>query len=165
MDYIDITEEVYRNAKPYKGKVEKQKFYEYKHKKYIVDGRKVVYKHNNREIEVAKILNKEFGGNVKILPNINYPQGIKTPDYLYKGERLDLKIITSKRANDCVKTALRNNEEQANNFIIDNTAQNVKDTQIVKQIGEIYKSKGFKWIDKIYLLNGAKFIKIFKRKQ
>lgn len=164
VQYTDITEEMYKKAKPNKGKVKKQKYFEYEDKTYTVDGHNVVYKHDEREIEVAKLLNKTFGGNVKILPNINFPQGVKSPDYLFRGERTDLKRIASKRANDCVKTALRNKEKQANNFIIDNTAQNVSDTDILKQIDEIYNSKGFLWIDKIYLLKDNKFIKIFKRK-
>lgn len=75
-----------------------------------------------------------------------------------------MKRITSKRAKDCVKTALKNKEKQANNFIIDNTAQTVGDEEIVKQIKEIYDLKGFAWIDKIYILKDKEFIKIFKRK-
>lgn len=101
---------------------------------------------------------------MKILPNINFPQGIKSPDYLFRGEKIDLKRITSKRKTDCVKTALRNKEKQANNFIIDNTAQTVKDEDIIRQIKELYDSKGFCWIDKIYVLKDKEFIKIYKRK-
>lgn len=164
MQYIDITDEIYNQAKPNRGKIEKKKTLEIDGKAYTIDGHNVVYKHDERELEVARLLNKTFGGNVKILPNINFPQGIKTPDYLYKGERTDLKRITSKRANDCVKTALKNKEKQADNFIIDNTAQTVKDEDILKQINEIYNSKGFNWINKIYVLKGNKFIKVFKRK-
>ena len=164
MRYIDITYEMYENARPNKGKVERQNFFEDNGKLYKVDGHNVVYKHDKGEIEVAKLLNKVFGGKVKILPNINFPQGIKSPDYLFRGEKTDLKRITSKRVKDCVKTALKNKEKQANNFIIDNTAQNVSDIDILKQIDEIYNSNGFLWIDKIYLLRDDKFIKIFKRK-
>lgn len=164
VSYKDITDEMYKNAKPNKGKVEKQNFFDYNGKIYKVDGHNVVYKHDEREIEVARLLNKTFGGKVKILPNINFPQGVKSPDYLFRGEKTDLKRITSKRANDCVKTALKNKEEQANNFIIDNTAQTVSDDDIIKQIVEIYNSKGFLWIDKIYLLKGNNFIKVFERK-
>jgi len=164
LSYTDITNEMYNLAKPNKGKVKKQKYFETDGRTYLVDGHNVVYKHDERELEVARLLNKTFGGNVKILPNINFPQGIKSPDYLYKGEKTDLKRITSKRVNDCVKTALKNKEKQANNFIIDNTAQTVRNEDILKQIDEIYNSKGFGWIDKIYLLNDDKFIKIFKRK-
>lgn len=164
VQYLDITNEMYNTAKPNRGTVKIQKYFEDDGKMYKVDGRNVVYKHDERELEVARLLNKTFGGNIKILPNINFPQGVKSPDYLFRGERTDLKRITSKRANDCVKTALRNKEKQANNFIIDNTAQNVSDTDILKQIDEIYNSKGFLWVDKIYLLRNDKFIKIFKRK-
>ncbi len=165
MQYIDITSQMYNNAKPNKGKVSKQKYFKYDNKKYLVDGHNVVYKHNEREIEVAKLLNKTFGGNVKILPNINFPQGIKTPDYIFRREKIDLKRITSKRINDCVKTAIRDSKRQANNFIIDNTLQTVSNNAILKQIDEIYKTGKFLWVNKIYVLNGEKFIKVYKRKK
>lgn len=155
---------MFNSAKPNEGQVENQDFFEYNRKKYFIDGHNVVYKHDEREIEVAKLLNKTFGGEVKILPNINFPQGIKSPDYLFRGEKTDLKRIISKRVKDCVKTALKNKEKQANNFIIDNTYQSVDNIDILKQIDEIYNSKGFWWIDKMYLLIDKTFVKIYKRK-
>ena len=164
MQYLDITDEMYAKAKPYKGTVKKQNFYKNNGINYKIDGHNVVYRHDEREIEVAQILNSTFGGNVRILPNINFPQGIKSPDYLYKGEMTDLKRITSNRTKDCIKTALKNKEKQANNFIIDNTAQTVSDEDIIKQIEKIYENEGFLWINKIYLLKNKEFIKIFKRK-
>ena len=141
--YIDITSKMYANAKINKGIVKKQKYFEHNGHKYMIDGRNVVYRHDKRELEVAKLLNKTFGGSVKILPNVNFPQGIQSPDYLYRGEKLDLKIITSKRSKDCLKTLLRNKEKQANNFIIDITAQTISYEDVIKQIDEIYNSKGF----------------------
>ena len=67
MRYTDITDKIYDKAKPYKGKVEKQNFYEYEGKKYIVDGHNVVYNHDEREGEVAELLLQTFGGEVQIL--------------------------------------------------------------------------------------------------
>ncbi len=163
MNYIDITSKMYANAKVNKGVVRKQKYFEYNGNKYMIDGHNVVYKHDKRELEVAKLLNKTFGGSVKILPNINFPQGIQSPDYLYKGEKLDLKIITSKRSKDCIKTLLRNKEKQASNFIIDITAQTISYEDIIKQIDEIYNSKGFFWIDRIYVLKEETFVRVFER--
>lgn len=162
--YSDITEKMYKNAKPKEGKVINQDFFEYDGKKYYIDEHNVVYNHDDREIEVAKLLNEIFGGDVKILPNINYPQGIKSPDYIFRKENLDLKRITSKRANDCVKTAIRDGKRQAQNFIIDNTAQTVSDEAILKQIDEIYNSGKFSWVNTIYVLKDKSFIKIYTRK-
>lgn len=164
MLYIDITNEMYDEAKPRIGKVEKQKFYEFNGTVYEVDGHNVIYEHDDREIEVANLLNETFGGDVKILPNINYPQGIKTPDYIFRDEEIDLKRIKSKRIKDCVKTAIRDSERQAHNFIIDNTAQTVSDDVILDQIKEIYHTGKFMWVNTIYILKEKKFIKIFKRK-
>ena len=164
LKYEDVTKQMYRNAKPKEGKVEKQNFFESDGEKYFVDGHNVIYKHDDREIEVAKLLNEMFGGDVQILPNINYPQGIKTSDYIFRGEKLDLKRITSKRTKDCVKTAIRNSERQAHNFIIDNTLQTVSDDVVLSQIDEIYNTVKFSWVDTIYVLKENKFIKVYKRK-
>ncbi len=164
MQYIDITKVMLYNTKPSEGKIDVQDFFEYNGKIYQTDGHNVVNKHDKRELEVAILLNKTFGGNVKILPNINFPQGIKSPDYIFKGEKIDLKRITSKREKDCVKTAIRNCEKQAHNFIIDNTSQTVSDEAIFKQIHSIYKSRKFLWVDTIYVLKNNQFIRIYKRK-
>lgn len=162
MKYQDITEQ-YTSKKKYQ--IKKQKYFiDDDGIKYNVDGKYVILKPTRREIEVAELLGQAIGGKINIIPRINKPCGIKTPDYIINNERFDLKKITSKRRNDCVKTSLRNQEKQANNFIIDNTAQTVSDADILKQIDEIYNSKGFLWINKIYLLKDDKFIKIFKRK-
>ncbi|MBR0426728.1 MAG: hypothetical protein IJK18_00790 [Clostridia bacterium] len=164
LKYIDITKKMYKKAKPKEGIVTNQDFFEYEGKKYYIDGHNVVYNHNEREIEVAKLLNEIFGGNVKILPNVNYPQGIKSPDYIYREEKLDLKRITSKRTNDCVKTAIRDGKRQAQNFIIDNTEQTVSDEAVLKQIDEIYNTGKFSWVNTIYVLKDKNFIKIFTRR-
>jgi len=164
MKYQDITNEMYKKAKPKHGKVENQDYIEYQGKRYIVDNHNVKNNHDKREIEVGYLLNETLGGDVKILPNINFPQGIKTPDYIFRGEKLDLKRIKSKRSKDCVKTAIRDSEKQAHNFIIDNTAQKVEDEAILNQIDEIYNSEKFSWVNMIYVLKENKFLKVYKRK-
>lgn len=65
---------------------------------------------------------------------------------------------------DCVKTAIRDSERQAHNFIIDNTLQTVSDEIVISQIDEIYKAGKFSWVNTIYVLKDNKFIKVYKRK-
>lgn len=162
--YEDITQEMYYNAKPKTGNVKEQNYIRHNGIKYYVDGHNIMFDHDERELEVGKLLNETFGGNVEILPSIKNIQGVKTPDYIFRNERLDLKRITSKRVNDCVKTAIRDCERQAHNFIIDNTAQTVSNDAIFKQIDEIYNAGKFSWVKTIYVLKDRKFIKIYKRK-
>ena len=50
-------------------------------------------KPSEREIEVAKILGKAYGGQANIIPRINNPAGIKTPDYIINNEKFDLSKI------------------------------------------------------------------------
>lgn len=163
MNYEDITEKMHQQVIK-EGSVQEQNFIEVDGKKHFVDGHNVVYKHSNRELEVAKLLQQTFGGKVKILPNVNFPQGIKSADYIFREEKIDLKRITSRRMNDCVKTAIRDSKKQAHNFIIDNTLQTVGDDTILKQINEIYEMGKFSWVNMIYVLKDDKFIRVYKRK-
>ena len=58
---------------------------------YAVDGIHVILKPSEQERNVAKILSEKYGKTVELVPQVVYPQGIKTPDYLIDGERFDLK--------------------------------------------------------------------------
>ena len=50
-------------------------------RKYSVDNKKVVLEPSSREIATAVWLSKKLNKKVEILPRINKPEGIKTPDY------------------------------------------------------------------------------------
>ena len=90
--YIDITNQ-YKTKKHYQ--VNKQKYFiDSNGNKYFVDGKQVILKPTQRELKVANLLGEVIGGNVNIIPRINQPFGIKTPDYIVNGEKFDLKQIT-----------------------------------------------------------------------
>ena len=61
---------------------------------YAVDGVHIILKPPKHEREIAEILSKKYGKIVELVPQIVYPQGIQTPDYLIDGERFDLKSPT-----------------------------------------------------------------------
>lgn len=44
-----------------------------------------------REKEVAGILGRIYGGKVRLIPRVNKPEGIKTPDYMIENRKYDLK--------------------------------------------------------------------------
>lgn len=116
-----------------------------------------------REKEVAEILGKAFGGQVNIIPRINNPASIKTPDYIINNERFDLKEITGK-GKYVIEGNLRKKKNQANNFIIDVTNTKMDPKEIERQIKSIYISKRFMWIDKIFVIKENKIINAYKRK-
>lgn len=161
MKYIDITSE-YCNKKEYQLK--KQNYFVNSNGMiYIVDKKYVVLKPTVGEIEVAEIMGRALGGIVKIIPRINEPEGIKTPDYIINNEKYDLKEITGK-GKYVIEGNLKKKERQSNNFIIDlsNTELELKEAE--RQIESIFISKRFLWIDRIFIIKGNFIIKVYKRK-
>ena len=159
--YKDITEQ-FNSVKKYKVK-QQQHYKDTQGTKYFVDGKNVLMEPSDREKEVAKILGKAFGGQVNIIPRINNPASIKTPDYIINNERFDLKEITGK-GKYVIEGNLRKKKNQANNFIIDVTNTKMDPKEIERQIKSIYISKRFMWIDKIFVIKENKIINAYKRK-
>lgn len=159
--YKEITEQ-FNSVKKYK--VKQQQYYkDTQGTKYFVDGKNVLMKPSDREKEVAKILGKAFGGQVNIIPRINNPASIKTPDYIINNERFDLKQIAGK-GKYVIEGNLRKKKKQANNFIIDVTNTKMDFKEIERQIESIYISKRFMWVDKILIIKENKIINAYKRK-
>lgn len=160
-NYLDITER-YTIEKDY-NVIEEQYFVNKDNHKYKVDGKNVVMQPTAREKEVANMLGKIYGGQVKIIPRINEPAGIKTPDYKVNNEKFDLKQIIG-TGKYVIEGNIKGKKEQANNFIIDITESKINVKEAIRQIQSIYNSKHYQWVDKIFLLKGDKFLKIYKRK-
>ena len=87
---MDITNEWKRRTDT-PGTVIMRDFYVVGGVTYRVDGKKVVLHPSQHEIDVAMVLCQEYGKTIEMIPRINFPEGIQTPDYLINGERYDLK--------------------------------------------------------------------------
>ncbi len=70
--------------------------------KYKIDGKHVLLEPTQREVEVAKLLGTIFGGQINIIPKVNEPSGIKTPDYIINNEKFDLKGIKGNGKNTII---------------------------------------------------------------
>lgn len=81
----DVTKKYIENATPRMGKVRYENGYRIKDHK--------------TEIEVADQLRDQFGGKFVLLKEAN-AQGIKTPDYLWRGKQWELKSISTAKAAD-----------------------------------------------------------------
>ena len=58
---------------------------------YVVDGKHVKLNPSDREMSIAVLLSEKYGKKVELIPQVMYPQGIQTPDYLIDKKRFDLK--------------------------------------------------------------------------
>ena len=160
-NYKDITSNFVK-AKKYK--VKEQQYYEDEEgNKYKVDGKNVVLEPTKREKEVANILGKMYGGQVRIIPRVNEPPNIKTSDYIVNNEKFDLKEITGS-GKYAIEGNLRKKKKQANNFIIDLTNSKIDFKEAERQIESIYRSKRYLWVDKIVIIKENTIIKIYQRK-
>lgn len=71
------------------------------------------------EIKMAKDLHRVFGGDIKVLGEVN-PEGVKNPDYLWNNKYWDLKTTTTaKAANHAIKTGLTQINTNPGGLILD----------------------------------------------
>lgn len=161
--YIDVTKNWIENANPNSHKVLTSGYFAFNQKKYKVDGKNVVIDYSKKEKEVAKWLESTFGGKLYMLPRVNYPEGIKTADYLFRGEYWDLKEINGNGKNVFFH-AVEKHEKQSHNFIFDVSNSTLTDLEIDDRINSLYKLPKLKWLDKIVIKRGKILIKITKKK-
>lgn len=162
-NYLDITEKTLNNGNQ-KYKLKEQQYYvDETGNRYNVDGKHVILKPTEREKEVANMLGNLYGGKIKIIPRINEPKNIKTPDYIVKNKKYDLKQVNG-NGKYVIQGNLKGKQKQADNFVIDITKSKMSTDEAIKQIKNIYNSKHFLWLDRIILLKDKEFLKIYKRK-
>ncbi len=151
-----------RNTIKSSSKVIEAKFIKKDGIKYYVDGKNVILDYTKNELEIAKWLVSILGGTIYLLPRINYPENIKTADYLWNNEFWDLKEINGKGKN-ILDNRIKNYQNQSNNFIlvIKNNKLSIKN--IVLQINKIYNSPHRLWVNKIIIIKNSKLLMIIKR--
>ena len=166
-NYVDVTSNWLKIKKNNKKSIELQMYYEDCGKFYYVDNKRVIMDYSKKELEVANWLKDTFNEKVIILPKVNWPENIQTPDYIFKGEKWDLKemkdINSNKRA---VDNLIKNYEKQSNNFIIDISSCKIDNKIIIKQVENIFGIGKFnrKWVKKIILKKGKELLGVFVRK-
>ena len=130
---------------------------------YNVDGHNVVLNYSDHEREIAEILEKEFGGEIKMLPRVNNPQGVKTPDYLFRGAGYDLKTIGKTTGKNPLFNRIKKAKDQADNFVIDLTDSDIGDNVIDAQIEKAFWSSSTKNVKTIIIIKNGKVLKIVAR--
>lgn len=159
--HIDITKEWINSATPNSNKVLDLNYYVHEGIKYSVDGKYIVLDYSKKEKEIAVWLEKNFGGEIYMIPRINIPENIKTPDYIFKGEKRDLKVINGK-SNQVFYHAIYNKSNQSNNFIFDITNSSLTLEQSKILITKLYCRTDVPFIDKILLKKENSFF-IYKK--
>ena len=131
---------------------------------YKVDGHNVVLDYSPHEKEIAELIEKEFGGEIYMVPRVNSPQGISTPDYLFRGVGYDLKTLGESAGANTLFNRVKKAKWQAQNFIIDVTNTKLDEDTILAQVKKVFHREDTKWVDEILIVQNGSRIRVFKRK-
>lgn len=138
--------------------------YTHKNIEYKVDGKHVVLDYSKHEKEVADVIANKYGRDVKMVPRVQYPLGVSTPDYIIDDEKWDLKTLTKEATENTIFNRVQKSKKQADNFIIDITKSNLKEDTIYKQVKKVFKVNSTKNVNKILIFKEMDILNVFKRK-
>jgi len=159
---MDITKE-WTKTKGLKGSVSEKREYIVNGVPYKVDGNHVILHPTEQEREIARVLSEKYGKAVELVPQIMYPQGIQTPDYMIDGDRFDLKSPTGKGKN-LIYGLIAKKHKQADNFVVDISDCPLSIEEIEMQIESLYTSPRTGFLEKVILMKGGEILKVYGRK-
>ena len=133
--YIDITNQ-FTNTKDYNIQ-EQQYFIDENKNKYKVDGKNVKFKYTKKEKEVARILGEIYGGDVKLVPVVLNPKGVKTPDYIINNKKFDLKEPKGDSPTT-IYDLFKHKKNQADNFVIDIHKSKLNRIESIEQVQKLF---------------------------
>ena len=160
--FKDITAEWRRTATPNSHNIEEIRKYRIEDSVYTVDGKNVLLDYSDKERQIAELLKEELGGKISMVPRVLNPQGISTPDYIFRDEAFDLKELSGTSKN-LVYNAIAKKKRQASNFILDISKSPLDESEIARQIEDIYWSRHTMFVEKIIVVKNEKIRKIYKR--
>lgn len=162
--YIDVTELWRKDATPNSHAVQGLRSFTINGATYTVDGHNVVLDYSAHEKEIAELLEREFGGELYMVPRVNNPQGISTPDYLFRGKGYDLKTLSKEAGENTIINRIKKARKQSKNFILDLTnAKKITDSVLKSQIQRIYKDKETAFVDTIIVIRNGNIVVVVKK--
>ena len=162
--YADVTEKWREQTTPNSHIVQDLKEYTVDGVAYKVDGHNVVLDYSPHEKEIAELLEKEFGGELYMVPRVNNPQGVPTPDYLFRGKGYDLKTLSKEAGENTIINRIKKARKQSKNFVLDVTnAKKITQSVLKSQIQRIYEDKETAFVDTIIVVRNGNIVFVVKK--
>ena len=162
MRFIDITNAWFPGVTPRSHSVIRLQSYVKDGHEYIVDNFHVKMHPSTNEIRIAELLREKIGGEIYHVPKVEYPEGIRTPDYIFNGKEYDLKTITGSGKSTLVD-AIKRKKGQSNSFIFDLTSSALTSEDVEKQIEKIYRDRHTAFVDEVVIIRGNNIEKVYKK--
>ncbi len=100
---------------------------------YTENGKNVRLDYSRHEKDVAELLEGTYGGELYMIPKISSKyKNVQTPDFLFRGERYDLKDIGKANA-DAIYNAIHTKRKQADSFVLDVTESEMSDDDAIRR--------------------------------
>ena len=162
--FEDITDRWFPDEIPGSHKVERLPKLFIDGVEHIIDGHHIKFDYDKHELEIAKMLARDVGGQVYMRPKINFPLGQPSADYEFNGFLYDLKTLRPNARNNTIYNRVKKCEGQANRFIIDVSKTELTDEIVENQISKIFWSKDTKFIDEIVIVKDYQVHRVAHRK-
>lgn len=99
---------------------------------------------------------------MELVPQVMYPLGIQTPNYLIDGVKFDLKSPTG-RGQNLLSGMLAKKKKQSPNFIFDIAGCPLSEEVIESQINGLYASQHTRFVEKIVIIKNEKILIVYDR--
>lgn len=162
---IDITDEwKHDESKPASECINFDSSFELNGVKYQIDGIKVKYEYDDHEHHIGEVIAHDYHRTVWMVPKINEPANIKSPDYFVDeiGNSYDLKTIKGS-GKKTLKDAVKKKKGQSTKFIFDITNCPLREESIKEQLSNIFHSPDTAFVVEIVLMNNDIVWKAFRR--
>lgn len=160
--FLDVTKEYLAQADGRQGSVMELQEYESGGITYKVDDVHVKQRHDDRELEIADLLKKKLGVDIKIVPEVNGKyQHVPTPDYLIGRQRWDLKELKTGTSKELLRNIAHKKRKQAENFVFDITKCQLGIEELNRQAEALFNEYyNTKHVDGVIFVNGEEIVRI-----
>lgn len=131
------------------GEVKDLDHWEHDGEKYYVDDHHVVLDYSEHEKEIADLLALKMNTTVNMVPRVQFPLGISTPDYLIENKKWDLKTLTKDATNNTIFNRVQKAKRQADNFIVDITNTKLEKSIVKEQVDKIFRVRSTNNVDTV----------------
>lgn len=160
--FVDTTDLRFKQNKGQGRVTENKDFYLHDRKKLLVDGKNVVYEPSKEELKTAELLAKELGLNVEVLPRVNEPEGVKSPDYLLNGIKADRKG-PSGSGKQTIFNQIKEIKGQSNVMVMDISNTGLTEARIRADLEKAFSYKSCNHLDAVIVIKNEKVLFILER--